>query len=150
MLTKDEAVELARGSLEHKGPWFKFRLCMLYALIDKKIENAAESGKAYLVYDMDDIPAMKYFPVMRMYYENLGFFVAYRTGNNRSKFVVSWDYDRFSESDKREIRFGYQYRTFDDPDVHEHKEERKKNKNGNDGTMRWPRVLYYWQNGGCW
>lgn len=143
MLTRDEARELASGSLEHKGPWFKFRLCMLYAIIDKKIENAAESGKAFFVYVMDVIPAKKYFPVMKMYYENLGFFVAYRIDNNRSKFVISWDYDRLSESDKQEIRFGYDYRTFEDPDVCEHKEERKKNKKGNGGTIRWPRVIYY-------
>lgn len=143
MLTKDEARELAGGSLEHKGPWFKFRLCMLYALIDKKIENAAESGKAFFVYDMDDIPAKKYFPVMKMYYENLGFFVAYRTGNNRSKFIVSWDYDRFSESDKREIRFGYQYRTFDDPDVREPEEGRKKKNKGSAMTILWPRSVIW-------
>ena len=145
MLTKDEARELVKGSLEHKGPWFKFRLCMLYALIDKKVENAAESGKAFLVYDMDDIPAKKYFQVMRMYYENLGFFVAYRTGNNRSKFVVSWDYDRFSESDKREIRFGYQYRTFDDPDVRVPEEEHKKKKKnkGSAMTILWPRSVVW-------
>lgn len=143
MLTKDEVRELAGGSLEHKGPWFKFRLCMLYALIDKKIENAAESGKAFLVYDMDDIPAMKYFPVMKMYYENLGFFVAYRTGNNRSKFVISWDYDRFSESDKREIRFGYQYRTFDDPDVRELEEGHKKKKQGSVVIIPGPRLVIW-------
>ncbi len=128
MLTKDEALELSRGSLEHKGPWFKFRLCMLYALIDKKIENAAESGDAFLVYNMDDIPARKYFPVMKMYYENLGFFVAYRTGNDRSQFVISWDYDRFSEDDKRKIRFWFDYRTFGDPDVRVPEEEYKKKK----------------------
>lgn len=143
MLTKDEARELAKGSLEHKGPWFKFRLCMLYAIIDKRVENAAESGKAFFVYVMDVIPAKKYFPVMKMYYENLGFFVAYRIDNNRPKFVISWDYDRLSESEKRAIRFDYDYRTFDDPDVCEHKEERKKNKKGNGGTIRWPRVIYY-------
>lgn len=143
MLTKDEARELAGGSLEHKGPWFKFRLCMLYAIIDKKVENAAESGKAFFVYDMDDIPAMKYFPVMKMYYENLGFFVAYRTGNNRSKFVISWDYDRFSESDKREIRFGYQYRTFDDPDVRELEEGHKKKKKGSVVIIPGPRSVIW-------
>lgn len=141
MMKVDEVRELTDGSLKHKGPWYKFRLCMLYAIIDKKIENAAESGKSYLVYDMDDIPARKYFPVMKLYYENLGFFVAYRFGNNRSKFIVSWNYDAFKKDDKRTIRYEYNYRSFDDENVKP--EKKNKVRVEADEQPGFIRVVYY-------
>lgn len=141
MMKVDEVRELTDGSLKHKGPWYKFRLCMLYAIIDKKIENAAESGKSYLVYDMDDIPARKYFPVMKLYYENLGFFVAYRLGNNRSKFIVSWNYDAFTKDDKRTIRYEYHYRSFNDESVKP--EKKNKVRVEADEQPGFIRVVYY-------
>lgn len=141
MLTKDEARELTNGSLEHKGLWFKLRLCMMYAKIDRWIERGAELGESTITFEIDDIPAKKYFPVMKMYYENLGFFVAYRTGNNRSRFVVSWDYDKLPERDKLLLQQDYHYRTFDDPDVRESEEGHKKKKNGSAVMIPGPRSV---------
>jgi len=72
MITAREARKLTAGSLDFKGPWFKFRYKVYLHKIKKAIENAAEHG--YDEITVGDFPT-EYLLLLEKEINNWGFVV---------------------------------------------------------------------------
>ncbi len=91
-----EARELMKGSIKHKGLWFKARLNWFCGRINKQIEDAAERGESYIQFTVrSDNTAKRYFSIITQFYEDLGYYVAFAYHNNTLE--IYWDLSDLSQ-----------------------------------------------------
>lgn len=112
-MTAEEALALYKGSTDHKGPIFKLRLWYLCGILNKRIENNAETGFVTATIKFSSqTTARQYCRVMKEFYEDLGYSVAYNDddychrwlGEYGYIFVVSWNYKTLKEETKKAWR----------------------------------------------
>jgi len=98
-MTADEAKELMSGTLKHKGLIFKARLAWTSGIINKQIENAAESGKSEIRIFKSKEFSEKYYLLIAQFYNDLGFSVLYNSGRyfkGDNEMLISWGLDDYS------------------------------------------------------
>lgn len=105
VITAEEARELTAGSMKCKGYLYKIRLAWICGLVNKKIENAAESGENYVVLESSYNVSKKYFPIMSDIYEKLGYTIGY----SNWKFMISWNFEKLSSSEKEHFEYSSYY-----------------------------------------
>ena len=82
MITADDARNILNDSmnLEHKSIWFKIRLWWICGVLNRQIQHAASTGEtSVILYDYRQSLTfqIQYFPFIKKFYNQLGFYVGF-------------------------------------------------------------------------
>lgn len=102
-MNADEARSLMKGSMKHKGFFFKIFLAWKCGIINKQIENAAEHGKNYVTIKASDPNLL--FPIIAKLYEEKGFLISY----DILKLYIIWGYDQLTPYEQEHLAYNFYF-----------------------------------------
>jgi len=134
-MTAEEARTLMSGSMKRKGLIFKTRIAWICGILNKRIENAAESGEDQIHYHGSKSFSEKYYPLIAGFYRDLGFSVLYNSGRYSkvdNEMVIHWNLESYSFYERACLFRDFEHLCCTEEVCRRYEEERRKREKAND------------------